>query len=93
MFTDLLQVDIKWLYPVKSDYIDKGHLKIGPVSDKNYIFRKTYLSKLKDIFVPLRRIVVGGKYFQDHSLKAVTSCENSLKGEIKGIFNIDGLLG
>ena len=52
MFTDLLQVDIKWLYPVKSDYIDKGHLKIGPVSDKNDIFRKTYLSKLKDIFVP-----------------------------------------
>ena len=37
------------------------------------------------------RIVVGGKYFQDHSLKAVTSCENSLKGEIKGIYNSDGL--
>ena len=39
----------------------------------------------------MRIIVVGGKSFPDHSLKAVTSCENSLKGEIKGIFNIDGL--
>ena len=31
------------------------------------------------------------KYFQDHSLKAVTTCENSLRGEIKRIFNSDGL--
>ena len=71
----------------------KGGINISLDLDKYICFysEQIYLLIWTNIFVPKRRIVVGGKYFQDHSLKAVTTCENSLRGEIKRIFNSDGL--